>query len=546
MSLKRNRNAAGLGLGSALLALCPSSCMGPAEAKRSADAEVYGILEKRRAQFAADPMPFTVEPPEDSLRQRLLSGTADAGEVLDLVDCLKIAAENSREYQRRKEELYLTALDLTFERYRFRLQEVGTLGVLVAGTGSDAEEFSADAGLTLSRLLGSGAQVIGSIGFNLFKSLSGGGDWDPSSSASLSVTQPLLRGFGSRIVLEPLTQAERDVVYGVRDFERFRRTFAVDVAARYYGILQQGDRVANEHANQRNLVILRERNEALAEAGRLSDVQLDQARQDELSSTNRVIQEEQRYAAQLDAFKFFLGLPVETAIVLDASELERLWQEGIQDIVADWEPLAAVALAQRLDHLTVLDQVDDRRRKVVVAADALRPGLGLNVAAAIQTPVDKPAKFDLHDLDWAAGLELDLPLDRLVERNSFRASLIALQASLRDEEELGDEIRSSVRDDLREAAATLETWNIQVRSVQLAERRVESARLNLEAGRVSTRDILEAQADLLDAQNQATQALIDHHLAILGLWRDMEVLRVDERGITVEESLVAGLLGGTP
>ena len=44
---------------------------------------------------------------------------------------------------------------------------------------------------------------------------------------------PLLRGSGSTIVAEPLTQAERDVVYSLLDFERFKKSIAVRVASEY-------------------------------------------------------------------------------------------------------------------------------------------------------------------------------------------------------------------------------------------------------------------------------------------------------------------------
>ena len=61
---------------------------------------------------------------------------------------------------------------------------------------------------------------------------------------------------------------------------------------------------------------------------------------------------------------------------------------------------------------------------------------------------------------------------------------------------------------------------------------------NVEAGRADTRDILEAQEALLQAQNLTTAALIAHRLSQLALFRDMEILRVDETGIAVERSLL--------
>jgi len=43
-----------------------------------------------------------------------------------------------------------------------------------------------------------------------------------TSILSATVTQPLLRGSDRKVVLENLTQAERDTLYQVRFFNRFR------------------------------------------------------------------------------------------------------------------------------------------------------------------------------------------------------------------------------------------------------------------------------------------------------------------------------------
>ena len=62
-----------------------------------------------------------------------------------------------------------------------------------------------------------------------------------------------LRGSGAHIVTEPLTQAERDVLYTIWEFERFKRTFAVNVASEYYAVLQALDQIDNEEKKIRNL-----------------------------------------------------------------------------------------------------------------------------------------------------------------------------------------------------------------------------------------------------------------------------------------------------
>ena len=515
-----------------------AGCLSAEEHREDADREVYSILDQRRAELLEGPEEFTIEPPEDSLRQQILRGEPVDTEHLNILECLEIAAENNRDYQTQREQLYLAALSLTFERWNFALQTEGEFGAAYDRFTGGNEQASADGTLTLSKLLGSGAFIIGDIGLDLFRSLGSGNPWDVVSNASLSITQPLMRGFGRDIVMEPLTQAERDVVYAVRAYERFRRTFAVTVATQLYNVLQSVNEIENETANVENLGIVRTRNEAWEEAGRMSDVDVDQARQDEIRSINRLIVQEQGYLSQIDDFNFFLGLPVETPTSIEPEELRALEAALSVDIGLTQEEAVALALEQRLDFHTVLDRVADAKRKVNVAADALRAALDLAADINLVSETGEPLKLDSDAVTGGLSLNLELPTNRLPERNVYRTSLITLERAIRAEEALADSIAADVRADLRDVYVTRETYRLQRDAVELAERRVLSSLLRQEAGRATTRDILESQAALLEAQNIATAALIAHRLAQLALILDMEVLRVDERGIALERTLL--------
>ncbi|MDP6539487.1 MAG: TolC family protein, partial [Planctomycetota bacterium] len=385
------------------------------------------------------------------------------------------------------------------------------------------------------RLLGTGASIVAGIGLGVARNIGLGDGWTSESTLALSVTQPLLRGAGRRIVTESLTQAERDLLYEVRSFERFRRTFAVDIAGSYYRLLQQQDAVANEEANFETVRLIRLRNEALADAGRLSPIQVDQASQDELRSANRLLATRAALGSSVDEFKLTLGLPISIDLNLDPTEFDRLQEAGLVEIGVGVDEAIAYALGHRLDFVTSLEQVEDAGRRVAVAADALRAGLDVSFSASSVSEPDRPGRHVVDDVTWEASLGLDLPVDRLPERNAYRSQQIAHQAACRAHEQLEDVIRVGLRDTLRSALSTGEAHEINRNAVALAERRVANARMNLEAGRASTRDILEAQTAFLEAQNAATRSLVDFTLARLVLYRDMELLVVDEGGISIDD-----------
>ena len=517
--------------GAALL----GGCKTPDEYREEADSEVYAILKQRREQLGMEGA-FTIEPPPDSLRQRLIRGEVGHDEevmVLTLTECLEIAAENSRDYQFSKEDLYLSALDLTLERFEFQLQSTGTLGVLAGSSGADVTAAGATTSVGFTKLMGNGALLVADLGIDILKNLSLSEGWNPVANVGISFTQPLLRGYGRSIVQEPLTQAERNVVYSVRTFERFRRTFAFDVTNRVYRVLELVAQLENERKNYDNLITLRTRNEALEEAGRMSDIQVDQARQDELRARNRVVLAQRDLQAELDTFKFFLGLPIQTRIAIDPGEVERIPDVSSFQLGLDEDEAIACALAERLDYRNTTDQQVDAMRKVRVASDALRAGLDFEFDYNVFGTESEFLGFNEEFFIGATDLTLDLPLVRLPERNAYRATLVTLERATRAVEQAGDQITVDLRDQMRDLEAARRTYEIQANSVVLAERRVESAFLNLEAGRASTRDVLEAQEALVTARNARISSLIAFAIIGLSFYRDLELLRVDEEGLRI-------------
>lgn len=532
------------GVGGLVLGFGFVACRSADEHRDDADLEVYEIVSARRAEIASGERSFTIEAPEDSLRRQVLSGEVTQVGPLGLADCLTIGAENSRDYQRQRELLYLAALDLTLERFRFENQFGAFLAGDLSGAGDDVNNAAAGGGGSVSRLLGNGARVVGNVGLSLFRTLATSDGWDLVSNLGISITQPLLRGSERVIVIENLTAAEREVVYQARDYERFRRAFAVDVASRFYGVLQQLDQLRNEQRNFDNLAVLSARNKALAEAGRLSEIQSDQAKQDELRSQNRLIDAERRLQERLDQFKFFLGLPLSTELVFDLEELDRLEEVLLPEF--DDERILELGLRERLDYLTAQMVTEDSARRLNIAKDALRGDLALVANAGVVSTEGRPLDLRGDNVNWSVGLDYDLPVNRVAERNAYRRALINFQVARRAYEQAGDGIVLDLRAGVRDLRNAAQTYEIQAGAATLAERRVESANLTLLAGRASTRDVLESQESLLQARNAATGARINFLLSRLSLFRDMEFLRLGPEGISVDPELESELFEVSP
>ncbi len=506
-----------------------------ADYRDDADAQVYDILDVAAEHVTGRPLGMQVERASDTLRQRLIASPTPV--QLSLPEALDVAAENSRDFQRQKESLYLAALALTREQHDFAVRFGFSSAPEVSGVGDDSAVFGLRNDLTASKNTEAGGRVVASFVNTFLKNLVSGGSFNGTSLLSLAITQPLMRSSGRRIAREPLTQAERDVIYSMRDFERFRATFSVRIVADYYRVLQDIDDLASETANLDGTRKNRERVEALVEAGQLAGIDLDRARSQEFDAEDRLNSAQTRLQSTLDRFKLTLGLPVTVELGLDAAELETLRDMPVIAVELAPERAAQLALARRLDYRVSVDEVEDAGRRVLVAEDALRTILDFSAVIDVPTEPSKPFSFDWENIGWAVGFDLDLALDRLPERNAYRSALIGLDAAMRGREQAEDEIVAEIRDALRSVERTINSHRIQRAALEVAETRLERAELFLQAGRGDTLALLDAQEELLASKLNLTGAIVDYAIARLELLRDLEGLALEPSGLRYDPSL---------
>lgn len=473
-----------------------------------------------------------VAPPEARLSNEIDSEQHEAS-LLNLENALRIAAANSREYQLRKENVFFQALNLTGERDRFTPRFFWNMRGNLVYTEDSEWELEGQSGPAVQWLLSTGARLSVELSTAATAFLTGDREGLSSSVFDLTLAQPLWRE--RRIaVIEPLTQAERNMIYELRDFVRFQRRFLTGVLIDYYRILEQRQRVENEQINYDNLVRVRQRSEALGRAGRIPEMQVDRARQDELAVKDNLEQAKQSYRSSLDAFKITLGLSPETYLLLNPSELEDLRERELTPPPLAREECIRTALANRLDLVTEEDKVEDALRKTAVAANALKPGLDLILQSTLSSERNRPLSFADGESSGYLSLSADLPLERTSERNTYRRALIEYERAIRNVEEKRHNIIIEIRERWRDFERAASAYEIRGNSVELAEERVESTEMLFEAGRATTRDVLDAHEDLLRAQNQLVQAMVDFRISSLQLERDMDILVVDEKGRLLE------------
>ena len=465
-------------------------------------------------------------------------GAETEATLLRLEDALKIAVHQSRTYQSRKEDLYLTALAVTLARHEFTpifsANGHGEYSPAVTEDppGSDnlveQDAVSAGGSVTGSWLIRDVGRITTAFTTDFLRFVSGDPRLVTSSSLSATFVRPLWQNAAFKQEMENLTQAERDLLYALRNFTQFRKDFSVQIATSYYNVLGNRDAVRNSYLNLQASRKNAERTRALAKEGRVAGSDLGRQEQQELTAESSWINAVRNYQQSLDNFKIQLGLPVDARIVLDDRELAEL---KIQNPNLSMEDSIKVALAARLDYMTDKDRLDDSIRQVKVAENQLKPRVDLLLNGRLDSNPNRASVLpEPQRYAWSAGLDVDPGLDRTAERNSYRATLIARNRAARSLEEQEDQIKLQVRDSWRTLDQAKRNFEIGKVGVQIAERRVEEQNLLAQFGRSKAQDQVDAQNALIDSKNQLTQALVTHTIARLQFWNNLGILYIKANG----------------
>jgi len=508
--------------------------------KADADKEVYKIIDDKWQDDFGIKANYTISDSNDpaSPNDVEIAEMIPESRIINLQQAVEIATKFNRDYQSQKESLYLKALGLTKERYKYAQQWFGTIDADYTRRGGVEEGVRIDtgaSGLGVSKdyLLADGIQVGTKLTLEWIRYLTG----DPSTSLrsvlEATVTVPLLGRGAGRQAWEDLTQAERDVLYRIRSFNRYRKMFVVGIISDYYGVLQKKNSVTIAEASYQRRIESTNQLKMEVEVGQKPSSEADEAMQNLLKAENSLVTIQQSYEQALDRFKIRLSLPADANIVLDQNELTALEAIGISQPEYTEAEAMEMALARRLDLANTRDSLEDSARKLELAADGL--GVQLNLTGGINevrssTGTDF-SRLQFHQGDYSLGLGADLPLDRKEQRNNYRRALIALQQSHRSFDDEAENVKLGVRQAYRELTEKAESYRIQKIGLELARRRVEEQKLLLEYGRGIIRLLLETEDALVLAQNELTAALVDHTIAKMSFFRDVGILQVKPDGM---------------
>jgi hypothetical protein len=339
-------------------------------------------MNEARARFApaaGGSVAATLSPAYIEVDEALATGLPAGSRpyMLGPAQALQLGLINNRVYQYQVENIYTSSLTVTLNRFAFEPQffagvsPTGNPGLGVPPGASGNTSFfyrtkeapgGQQSSLSLNEAAGFGkafvfgGRVLAAFANTTTFNFVGRNPSQPTvqSSLPLSIVQPFLRGGGRAVTLEPLTQAERSLLYQVRAFARFRQQFMVYLLSSNQaadtggapndpnvGFLQvlQNYQIAENTARivaayDQALEIFREFAKGGASSG-ISQLQVDQVDLQLQQQRASLIQAQTTYRISMDQYKQQLGLPPDVPIVPDRTLL--LPFSNVFRQISDWE-----------------------------------------------------------------------------------------------------------------------------------------------------------------------------------------------------------------
>lgn len=227
-----------------------------------------------------------------------------------------------------------------------------------------------------------------------------------------------------------------------------------------------------------------------------------------------------------------------------------------------YDEVQLLAIENRLDLMNAKARVMDARRRLEVAANQLQAILSVTAEADIGTGPGRASPLDFRGDNsiYRFGLQFTAPLDQVLVRNNYRRALVNYQRARRDYMLLEDTIKASVRLGWRLLSVNRVNFETNRQNVRTAAKQLDltvemdgqvikgaaSGQAGTTAGGGQGLNLLNALNGVLGTQNQLIQIWIQAEQARINIYRDMDIMELDERGIWTDRMYQSPLPSAIP
>lgn len=425
----------------------------------------------------------------------LLSGSVLAQQPVTLKDALVYAMRNSEVIRQAEQDVENVALKVTETRSAAlpQVNVTSTLNnnVLVQQFVLPAEAFGGAPGE--------------------FMSIKAGQEWTAMTQVQLS--QQLF----NQQVFTGLRAAKSSIEFYELARQVSRENVLQQVATLYYQVVINQEKINVINANLEQVTKLEEMVAVQYANGLAKKIDLDRIKVNKSNIETQQIQLEVGIAQQENLLKYYMGMPIEEKIVLVTDDLfssiEIPNDVFEQNDVMEVKQLASYRLLSKQRELL------DLQKKATLSE--YYPTLSLNANYTYNTQSNALNLYTSKALNYdmaAIGLTLRMPIfDGLNRRARYKQNTIQIQKVEEDMKKTSNSLNMAYENAKNKIKNSLKTIESQEANKKLAEEVFASIRNNYENGLASLTDLLNAETDLVTAQNAYNEALLNYKVAEIEL-----------------------------
>lgn len=440
----------------------------------------------------------------------LPAGSLAFGQSLTLGDCIALTLKENRTIKN-------AYLDRVVQKYDLRMAEETFTPTLKAtpsitssgGNGSTATTTMLGTTLTSSQNLPTG----GSINLSANQSSTSTKNASPVNSYgwNINLTQPLLKGGGLDVGLEPLRLARINEQKNILNLKSTLMSTLTTVISAYRNYVKAIKSLEISKQSLKRSKDLIETNREMIAAGRMAAVELVQ------SEADLARQEFDLLSAENSLDKVRLELT--KAIDIDKnSKILPQPETNIPPVPYALEQAKQLAFDNRPEYLTSLLSYENEKRALILAKN--RTLWNLNLTGGYSETYTRGYGNSFNS-GWNTGLALTIPLDDLYllssDRKSYLAEEITMKKMENDLARQREDIEIAVQDAMRNAEMSHRQIKLATLSRTLSEKKVEIETEKLKAGRSTNFQLVSFQNDLKNAQDAELSSITDYLNALTNL-----------------------------
>jgi len=479
---------------------------------------------------------------EEAIRRSIFIASSGQERILKigLVDCIAFALKNNSEVKIKKIEPLLFQQDISVAKSVFEpslnleaeladTKEQSSSSTLFSPRVSKSHTDKLNLGLTGKLPLGTEYDV--SFDNKKYKSNASYQVINPyyKSEATITITQPLLKGFGTFVNRANIYIANNNLKKSNEELKEELIQIISDVKNSYYSYLLYLEKRKTTELSFKRAQDLFEIVQKRYEKGLVSSVDLLEVQSGLAEREDKLLAVEKSLKLAEDDLKYITNL-------IDDPEL---WNAKIEPLDIPQFDVVAIDLFKSLKQAFEL-RPEIESAKIVLAnqniliklkENELLPmidlvgsfglnGLNKNYSEALRD--EKEGKYR----DWSAGVKVSLPLGNQKAKAELEKAKLTKAGLLLSFERLQQNIILEVRDAVRGVNLAEKKISTSLKMKETEEARYAAAERRFAEGLISTHDMIEYQEDLSEAQENYIQSLIDYQDSLITLDKKVGVTLV--------------------